>query len=359
MNYHIVFCRAINIESTQQDSQVGKCPRHALLDLGQRLGASIHYPEAESISLIDRMRAKLVGMPEHWAMARRLSQQLTSEDIIFCVSEEVGFCVAALCGDKPEGPKITVFIHHTDRPRGRVALKLFRLASRVDLYLTQSQVKVDFLRDYLHLGEDRVQLFTVQHTDTQFFNPGSARSDKSRPVIGGGGLEQRDYRTLAAATQDLDVDVRICAVSPDAKALKRTFPDVIPQNMAYRFYDWQELVQLYRDSDVFVITLFDHNYQAGITTLFEAMACRRPIIMTRTPGIVEGLIDSGIIVGVTPGNSSELQQAIINLLNNPEQAEAYAHRGYDLVLKNHNHNAYIHALTTKLESLAPRNKMLV
>ncbi len=359
MKYHILFCRAFNIESTQQDSQAGICPRHALLDLGQHLGASIHYPEAESISLIDQMRAKIVGLPEEWAMARRLSEQLTSEDIVFCISEQVGYCVAALCGDQPEGPKITVFIHHADRPRSRIALKLFRLASRVDLYLTQSQVKVDFLRRYLHLGEDRVQLFTVQHTDTKFFSPGAARSDKSRPVIGSGGLEQRDYRTLAAATQDLDLDVRICAVSPDAKAVKRTFPDVIPQNMAYRFYDWQELVQLYRDSDVFVITLFDHNYQAGITTLFEAMACRRPIIMTRTPGMAEELIDAGIIVGVTPGNASELQQAIVNLLHNPEQAEAYAQRGYELVLKAHNHDAYIQSLTNSLSSLAPKQKVLV
>ncbi len=358
MNYHVVFGRALNIESTQQDSQAGKCPRHALLDFSQQLKAAIHYPEAESISIIDRMRAKIIGKPEHWAMARRLSQQLTSEDTVFCVSEEVGFCVAALCGGT-NGSKITVFIHHTDRPRGRVALKLFGLASRVDLYLTQSDVKVNFLRDYLHLGSDQVQLFAVQHTDTQFFYPGSVRSDKSRPVIGGGGLEQRDYRTLAAATQDLDVDVRICAVSPDAKALKRTFPDVIPPNMAYRFYDWQELVQLYRDSDVFTITLFDHNYQAGITTLFEAMACRRPIVMTRTPGMVEDLIDSGIIVGVTPENVAELHSAIVNLLNNPDQAEAYAQRGYDLVLKSHNHNAYIQSLTTKLESLVPRKKMLV
>ena len=46
------------------------------------------------------------------------------------------------------------------------------------------------------------------------------------------GLEQRDYRTLAAATADMDVDVKISGFSEDAEVLQRSFPDVLPANMS-------------------------------------------------------------------------------------------------------------------------------
>ncbi|MEM5838768.1 hypothetical protein AAHH59_10735, partial [Pediococcus acidilactici] len=55
-------------------------------------------------------------------------------------------------------------------------------------------------------------------TDTIFFRPSPASLDKPRPVIASVGLEKRDYRTLAAATSDLDVDVKISGFSRDASA---------------------------------------------------------------------------------------------------------------------------------------------
>ena len=81
----------------------------------------------------------------------------------------------------------------------------------MDLFLACSQRQVDFLREHLGLPSDRVRL-VWDHTDTRFFSPGPARRGP-RPVIASVGLEQRDYRTLAAATHDLDVDVRISGSS--------------------------------------------------------------------------------------------------------------------------------------------------
>lgn len=54
----------------------------------------------------------------------------------------------------------------------------------------------------------------------------------------------------------------------------------------------------------------------------EAMACRRPVIITRTPGLASRLIDAGVVTGVMPGDAAEMQQAILELLNHPERAEA-------------------------------------
>nr|WP_238393275.1 glycosyltransferase [Myxacorys almedinensis] len=120
--------------------------------------------------------------------------------------------------------------------------------------------------------------------------------------------------------------------------------------MVCRYHDFRELRQLYRDSDVVVISLQDHNYQAGLTTLFEAFACRRPVIMTRTPGLVEDLIDQGYMIGVKPNDPTGMKAAIADLLDHPEKAEALAQKGYDFVMNQHNHNVFIHAFANALTS---------
>ncbi len=351
MKYHIALSRPFNLEDFNRNAKAGKCPRHTMLSLSQYLGATVHQPEGNPISLLDKMRAKITGSePEHWALARKLSSQLKSDDMIFSIGEDVGFPIAAVCGAKQKRPQMSVFVHNIDRPRGRLSLKLFDLGNRIDLFMTNTSVKADFLRKSLKLPEERVYLVTEQ-TDTQFFVPGSSSPNKSRPIIGSGGLEQRDYKTLAEATKDLGVDVKICAMSPNARPDPEKFPNVIPDNMTIKKLDWPDLVQHYRDSDVVVISLQQHNYQAGLTTLFESMACRRPVVMTRTPGLVEELADSGIVSGVSSGDATGMQQAILDLLNNPEKAQSQAQRGYELVVKEYNSEQYVKGIAEYLKSM--------
>jgi glycosyltransferase involved in cell wall biosynthesis len=313
----------------------------------QRLGAVIHKPGDRPVSFLDKMGAKIAGRPEHWALARALSKQLTSDDLIFCTGEDVGIPVAILCGAKPNRPKIVVFFHNIDRPRGRLALKLFRLAERIDLCIVCARPQADFLQNYLRLPESRVCMLPDQ-TDVTFFTPGPASPDKRRPIIASVGLEKRDYRTLAAATSDLDVDVKISGFSQDATALAQAFPETLPDNMSRRFYEWPELVQLYRDADIVVVSLVENNYAAGIQALLEAMACGKPVVVTRTQGLSEYVAPSGIATVVNPGDAAGLRQAIVNLLNDRQAAEAQAQRGHELVLKQHNSDRYIEVIAERL-----------
>lgn len=355
MTYHILLSRHFDLEQFEKDAQADLCPRHTLRTLSQQLGAKVHDPSEylASVTTADRMRSKLTGgsQPEHWAMARTLSKQLTDEDIVFSVGEDSGYPIAVLCETQKNKPKIAVMVHNADRLRSRLAMRLFNLADRIDLFITNTAFKADYLRQHLGLPAERVFLVDEQ-TDTRFFKPGPQSPDKTRPIIGSGGLEQRDYRTLAKATQDLDVDVKVSAVSPNAQVYKDTFPEVLPANMSCDYYDWRNLRQLYRNADVVVVSLKDHSYQAGFTTLFEAMACRRPVVMTRTPGLAEKFADAGIITGVQPGNAEAMKQAIRHLLEHPDLAEQQAQRGYELVQKHYNSEQYVDSLAQQLISLA-------
>jgi len=279
-----------------------------------------------------------------------LSEQVSSDDVIFCNGEDIGIPVAAVCGAKPDRPKIVVHFHNIDRLRGRLALKLFGLADKIDVFMACASPQTDFLRSYLALPESRI-LVHLDQTDTQFFTPGPVSGDKKRQTVVSVGLEKRDYRLLAAATADLDVDVKISRFSKDAKALSQAFRDTMPQNMSRKFYEWPDLVQLYRDPDVIAVCLADNKYAAGVQGLLEAIACKRPVVITRTQGMVDYLAAPDIAKVVDVGDAAGLREAIVHLLKNPQEAESQAQRGYEMVVNQHSSEPYVDVLAQKLRSL--------
>ena len=351
MRYHIALNSKSGLEEVAHKAKAGKCPSHVMWDISQILGAKIHQSESVKVSLADKTLAKIIGSPSDWALARQLSLELNEEDVIFCNGEQLGIPIATLCYSLPRRPKIITLVNNLNRPRGRLALKLLNVAGKTDMFLTCTNSQVEFLRNYLHLSENVVHHISSQPAiDTSFFTPGQASYKKVRPLIASGGLEKRDYITLAAAIQDLDVDVKVCAFSPNASKLKSSFPKVMPSNMSCGFYELYDLVQLYRDSDLVVVTLLENNYEAGLTTLFEAMACQRPVIITRSSqsGTINQLIDSGIVTGVNPLDPVDLQQAIIKILNDPQTVKQQVERGYELIIKQFNHNRYLQELAAIL-----------
>lgn len=357
MRYHIALHRPFDLAKFSQAAERRQRPRHAMWELSQRLKATIHIPDIDSPSLGDKLQASIAGRPEHWAMAHTLSDQVGPNDWIFCNSEEVGIPVATVCGSRRDRPKIAVFIHNLDRPKGRLALKLFNLRDRIDLFFACTRSQSDFLRQYLNLPEKRV-CFVWEQTDTQFFTPDSASPSKLRPIIASVGLEQRDYRTLAAATSNLEVDVKISGFSHDATALAKVFPETLPANMSRRFYEWPELLQLYRDADVVVVSLVKNRYAAGVQALMEAMACRRPVIVTQTQGLQDYLVPEAVTC-VAPGDVAGMRQAIAQLLNHPQVAEAQAERGYQVALERHTSEQYIQAIARKLETFSESKQPLI
>ncbi len=182
MKYHLALGRKIDLDGIDRDAKLGKCPRHVLGALRDRLNATVHAPDGEAISLSDKLRSKISSKPEHWAAARKLSEQVSSDDVIFCTGEDIGIPVAAVCGESSERPKIVVYFHNIDRLRGRVALKLFGLADKIDLFMSCASPQTNFLRSYLGIPESRI-LVLLEQTDTQFFTPSPVSGEKKWQTV--------------------------------------------------------------------------------------------------------------------------------------------------------------------------------
>jgi glycosyltransferase involved in cell wall biosynthesis len=298
---------------------------------------------------MDKLRAVVAPPVSLWGLARRIERETAPGDVVFCSSEAGGLQLAALCGKGSRRPRLSLFVHNVDRPRARFALKFWRMAKSVDLFLACSATQVAFLREFLGLPEDRVR-HVWDHTDTRFFTPGPVSAGKTRPLIVSVGLEQRDYKTLAAATHDLDVDVRISGFSKDAAAMARTFPETLPANMSRRFYPWPELVQLYRDADVVVVSCHENKYAAGVQSLMEATACGRPVIATATQGLESYLGDP--IIPIRPGDAGQMRDAIQASLADRADAEGRAVRGRELAAKRYGMERYVDEIASALRALA-------
>lgn len=350
--FQLAFGSAFDLDGMARQAERGLAPRHAMRCLAETLPAAIRMPDPARTppSPADRLRSLLAGSPAAWALARALAQASRPEDLVYCTDERIGLPVAALCGSHPARPRIVVFLHNLDRPRGRLASRLFGLARRADLFVTCTSSQAEFLKRSLAVSEDRI-LLLLEHVDCRFFSPGPASPGKTRPLIVGVGLERRDYKTLAAATHDLPADVRISGFSRYARTLARSFPDPLPANMSRRFYEWSELVQLYRDADVVVAPLFPSSYAAGVTTLMEGLACRRPVVVTRTSGLVDYLSPADGLSLAEPFDARGLRRAIVELLEHPADAEDQADRGFELARRRYDLDAYVDRLADRLRAL--------
>jgi len=90
----------------------------------------------------------------------------------------------------------------------------------------------------------------------------------------------------------------------------------------------EHLVAAYQQAEFFVLPSVFEPF--GITAL-EAMACGRPVVASRLGGIRDVITsgESGLLVD--PTNPTELADAMITLLGDPELAERIGRRGRDVV----------------------------
>ena len=330
MKYHIVLTSVHARRFEKASLATEELPKFDLSMLAESLNATFITPESYQIKFIDRIGASLAGTPENWAYARAIASQLTSDDVVFCPGEEIGIPLASVCRGKPNRPKIVVWFHRITGIKGRMALKLCDIGRSVDLAVVSSSSNKQFLQNYLNFTEEQI-LFWWNPVDVDYFASKTFTVNNPRPLIVSSGLERRNYSLLAAATENLDVDVKVAGFSQFQSRVAKNFPKVMPKNMSNRKYSLPELVELYHSADLVALCLRENDGTCGVTVLSEAMACSKAVVCTRTKGLSDYLDDRDAVMTIEPGDVAGLQKAILSLLNNPAEAKLRGQRAYKLV----------------------------
>jgi glycosyltransferase involved in cell wall biosynthesis len=257
--------------------------------------------------------ARCAGL--HAALAVHAVLRRHQYDVIFSNSEHVSIPLAALLKPLKRRPGHVLIGHRLSSKKKKPFMRT--LHHQMDAIFLYAATQRAYAEDVLGIPAHKLHLIPF-HADTRFYQPMPDAVVERR--ISSAGLELRDYPTLIEAVRGLDVEVRLAAASPWSKGRNETRDRQLPPNMSARSYAYDELRELYANSRFIVVPLYENDFQAGVTTMLEAMAMGKAVIVTHTKGQVD-VITHGINgIYVPPGNAEALRDAIVNLLAHPDEA---------------------------------------
>jgi glycosyltransferase involved in cell wall biosynthesis len=274
---------------------------------------------------VGRAVARVVG--EDALLAWECFRRRKRYDVVFTDGEQVGLPFAALLWLSRRRPR-HLMIGHRLSPRKKVVLhRMLRLRGRIDRVVVYASAQQRFAIDTLGYPPERVLLTTFM-VDTEFWRPEQVTATRRvRPMICAVGQELRDYPTLVEAVRGLDVDVTVAAASPWSKRTDTSAGLDIPANVDVRGFNLFDLRQLYADASFVAVPLQETDFQAGITTILEAMSMGKAVVCTRTTGQTDAIVDGETGVYVPPGDVRALRSAIEGLVDQPETATRLGEAG--------------------------------
>ena len=168
----------------------------------------------------------------------------------------------------------------------------------------------------------------------------------------------RDYETLLSAFEQIEYPLRILGCSPVAgeKDVRSLFTDIsqVPANISFvdRFIPTPEAIdeikKAYAVAIPLKITPNEPGNTFGVTSLFEAMALGKAVIITRNNYLGIDVEREGIGLVVEPGDVDGWREAITFLLKNPQRAQEMGRKGRYLIETKYNLEVFGKALTQQI-----------
>jgi glycosyltransferase involved in cell wall biosynthesis len=278
---------------------------------------------------------------------------LDHHDVVFSDGEHIGIPLAlALRALGITTPHLVLGHHLTTR---RKAPLIRNLAAHQGM--TRILVHSSRQRELAHqeLGIPAAKLdYIPYYADTEFWSPAGATEE---PLVVAAGREHRDYATLAEAGDGLQARLFVAAGSIHSPSATSREPVKWPSNFDHGFADYRKLRDLYARASVVVVPLVETDFQAGVTTVLEAMAMGKAVVVTATRG-QSGVVHDGLTgITVPPGDAAELRDAISYLLEKPSERHRLGWAAREAVIDGYSVEAYAGRLAGHLADLALANRV--
>ena len=267
-----------NAESAVAQACAGKAPRKDYLALQRSLDATLLDLTCVERSRFARIVSHLggVALAQAWLAFRRRNGYRT----IFTDGEHIGIPLALML--KLARARVTHITigHRLTAAKKRPFFRWLRVQSNIDRIVVHSRRQYELATTELKIPSRQIA-FVPYQVDTQFWRPQHVPEER---LICSAGLEFRDYPTLIEAVQDLDVHVVIGAASYWSKRANTVRPTNPSTQVEVGSFDYVALRDLYARAAIVVVPLADIDFQAGVTTILEAMAMAKPVIVTHSTG---------------------------------------------------------------------------
>jgi glycosyltransferase involved in cell wall biosynthesis len=333
----------------------GEAPRRDYFELQDMLGCELMSPPPPA-GMIYRMLRKLGGTASAMAWAAWLSRH--HYDVILTDQEAAGLILALLFKLTRIRRGHVMISHYLTPAKKQILYRLLRAQTHIDVTVCYSSAQEKLARDNLRLNRDQVSL-VLHPADSRFWRPIADREEfladkemlhqagihlpEHAQVVCSAGLEFRDYPTLMEAVKRLPNSVRIviATASPWSKR-KNTAEDVkLPENVQRVALNPQQLRALYRRSQIVAIPLYDVDFQAGSLVAYEAMACGKPVVITRTRGQSDIVREGETGLYVPPGDVNALAEALNQMLSDPALARSLGAKARLIVEEGLNLDSYL------------------
>ncbi len=294
--------------------------RHPMMDY-HALAAVLRDRYGLTVDILDYAAAERDATP-----AVRLARKLGGRDAalaalafarrseyaaLFSNGENVGVPLALLLGALPRAAGHVTIGHRLSTRKKQLFFRFLKAQRRLDKIFVYAQAQYDWGADRLRVAPEKLALIPF-HADDRFYRPLSVAVNPDQ--ICSAGLEWRDYPTLIEAVAALpDLSVKLAAASPWSKHEDQTAGRALPPNVDARRYDYAALRALYAESSFVVVPLRETDFQAGVTTILEAMAMGKAVVATRTAGQTDVITDGENGLLVAPGDVGGWRLAITRL----------------------------------------------
>lgn len=301
-------------------------PRTDFFELSKRLGADVvSFEEVDGAEgWLDKQVKRIFGRST--VLALEGFRRRKNFDLVFTTSEAVGMPLALLL--KLSGTKKTHLMigHRLSPPKKAFLWKLFGLHTHVSTVFVYSSTQKNAVVNDLSTPPQKVVQIPFM-ADQQFFRPMPDISERHQ--VCSVGLEWRDYPTLIEAAKNLHCEVKILAGSLWSRGKNEAEGSKVPANVDVHKYKvpYPDLRKLYAESKIVIVPLYQTDFQAGITSILEAMAMGKPVIVTKTVGQTDTVVDGETGLYVSPGNPDDLRQKIQFLLENEAERKRIGDNG--------------------------------
>lgn len=260
-------------------------PRKDYVELARALDATVIDRAAVARAWDARLIGRVGGtaLAQAWLAFRQRSQHR----VILTDGEHIGIPLAALL--KLAGarvPHVTIG-HRLSSRYKRPLLRWLKLHTHLSRIALHSQRQHQIAVEALGIAPQRLALVPYQ-VDADFWRPLDAAEER---LVVSAGLEHRDYPTLFRAAQGLDAHVVIGAASYWSHQRNTARDAACPPNVQIGSFDYFALRDLYARAAVVVVPLADVDFQAGVTTVLEAMAMGKAVVVTHSQGQVDMVED--------------------------------------------------------------------
>ena len=273
-------------------------------------------------------------------------RQANAADVIFSTVDTVGIPLMLL---KRAGvirsPVVYVSIGLPERlvqlrgaPIRRLYLSSLRRARAIVAY---SENEAEWLRTWLGPGGPPV-LFVPFGVDVNGFRP-APDVEPDLDVLSIGVDPRRDFELLVAiAARHPELSFRIVASADRARSLGVRTANVAVQTDI----PLEQVRDHLARTRVVALPVRDNSYSGATTTLLQAMAMGKPVVVSRTAAIAEGYdLEDGVNCRlVAPGDQAAFERALLEVLTGADAATTLGIRARQTVVRDFSWERYTDAL---------------